>query len=204
MKILIGCEFSGTVRDAFAKRGHDAWSCDLLPSDKPGQHYEGDIMAALTAQSWDIVILHPPCTCLCLSGNSTYGVGMIKHQSRLDSIEWTKRLWEAAKQNSRGVALENPANVLAAAIGKKSQTIQPYEFGHMEQKQTWLWLWGLPPLTATKDVKSEMMKLPKNQRQRLHYLPPSADRWKIRSTTFTGIASAMAEQWGHLWKTQIK
>lgn len=196
MKILIGCEFSGIVRAAFAKRGHDAWSCDLLPTDKAGQHYACDVFTALTEQKWDIVILHPPCTCLSLSGNSTYGIGMTRHQARIDALAWTKNLWEAAKQNSKGVALENPANVLAAAIGRKTQTIQPWQFGHLEQKQTWLWLHKLPLLKATKDVKFEMMKLPKNQRERLHYLPPSAVRWKIRSTTFTGIADAMAEQWG--------
>lgn len=196
MKVLIGCEFSGTVRDAFTRRGHDAWSCDLLPTEKKGQHYTSDIFQALEKQKWDIVILHPPCTCLSLSGNSTYGFGMPKHRARIDSLIWTKRLWETAKQNAKSVALENPANVLASTIGKKTQTIQPYQFGHMEQKQTWLWLHNLPPLKITNDVKSEMMKLPKNQRERIHYLPPSADRWKIRSITFTGIAEAMAEQWG--------
>lgn len=197
MKVLVACEYSGTVRDAFIKRGHNAVSCDLLPTDKPGPHIEGDCISVIK-QGWDIIIMHPPCTALTVAGNSTYGEGQPKYQQRLDAVEWTVSLWNLAKQNARvGVCMENPVGVLPRLGGiKPAQYIQPYWFGHMEQKKTGLWLDRLPPLEPTNNVYNEMMKLPKQERQRLHYLPPSADRWKIRSTTFQGIADAMAEQWG--------
>lgn len=197
MKVLVACEYSGTVRDAFIKRGHNAVSCDLLPTDKPGPHIEGDCISVIK-QGWDIIIMHPPCTALTVSGNSTYGEGQPKYQQRLDAVEWTVSLWNLAKQNARvGVCMENPVGVLPRLGGiKPAQYIQPYWFGHMEQKKTGLWLDRLPPLEPTNNVYNETMKLPKQERQRLHYLPPSADRWKIRSTTFQGIADAMAEQWG--------
>lgn len=202
MNILIGCEYSGTVRRAFAELGHHAVSCDLLPADdKSEAHYQGDIYDILRSNlRWDIIILHPPCTALTVAGNSTYGEGQPKYDERLSSAEWTKQLWlKAISVADVGVCMENPVGVLPRLSGlTPAQYVQPWMFGHMEQKKTGLWLDRLPPLVETHNVYAEMMQLPKNQRERLHYLPPSADRWKIRSTTFQGIADAMASQWGCL------
>jgi len=199
MKVLVACEYSGTVRDAFRKLGHDAWSCDLLPTDAdPTFHHQGDVYEMLGEQ-WDLIIAHPPCTALAVSGNAWYGEGMAKYQERIDSCVWTKELWRACKEVSDKVCFENPVGVLRR-LGDfpRPNYIQPYQFGHMEQKKTGLFLHNLPPLTATNDVYEEMMLLPVKERQRLHYLPPSPDRWKIRSTTYQGIADAMAKQWGSL------
>jgi hypothetical protein len=147
-------------------------------------------------QGWDIIIMHPPCTALAVSGNAHYGKGMAKHNERLNSIQWTIKLFELAKQHAAvGVAMENPVGVLPI---KATQYIQPYMFGHTEQKKTGLWLHGLPPLVETNNVYNAMMLLPRNQRERLHFLSPTLDRWKIRSTTYQGIADAMANQWGEL------
>lgn len=198
LRVLVACEYSGVVRDAFLSLGHDAWSCDLLPSDACNdRHIKGDCIPVIR-QGWDIIIMHPPCTALTVAGNAHYGEGMSKHQERIESAEWTKKLFELAIANAKiGVCMENPVGVLPRMAGLKcSQYIQPYQFGHAEQKKTGLWLNGLPPLLETNNVYDEMMKLPKNERMRLHYLPPSKDRWKIRSTTFSGIALAMASQWG--------
>lgn len=200
LDVLIACEYSATVRDAFLDVGHNAWSCDLLPSDKCNErHYQGDCIPIIK-MGWDIIIIHPPCTALTVAGNAHYGKGMPRHQARIDSVEWTKSLFDIAKSNARiGVCMENPVGVLPRMAGLKcTQYIQPYQFGHMEQKKTGLWLYGLPSLIETDNVFDEMMKLPINVRQRLHYLPPSPDRWKIRSTTYHGIAKAMAHQWGKL------
>ena len=197
LKILIACEYSGRVRDAFTKLGHDVISCDLLPSDAPGKHYQGDVYDMLNEQ-WDLIIAHPPCTALTVAGNSTYGEGQPKYAERLESVAWTVALWEACKKVSPRVCFENPVGVLRRLGGMiKPQFVQPYMFGHMEQKKTGLFLHGLPELKETKNVFEEMMLLPKNVRERLHYLPPSPDRWKIRSTTYQGIADAMATQWGN-------
>lgn len=201
MNVLIACEYSGIVRDAFLKRGHNAISCDLLPTDKVGPHYQGDVYDALAniGLKWDLIIAHPPCTALAVSGNAWYGEGQPKYQSRLDSVEWTKRLWERCKKEAKYVCFENPVGVLPRLGGfPKPSYVQPWQFGHPEQKKTGLFLHNLPKLTPTNNVQEEMLLLPDNERQRLHYLPPSEDRWKIRSTTFQGIADAMAEQWGNL------
>ena len=197
MKVLVACEYSGTVRDAFIKKGFDAISCDLLPSDKPGPHIQGDCVEVIK-QGWDVIIMHPPCTALTVAGNSTYGEGQLKYHKRLEAVEWTVALWDLAKTHaSIGVCMENPVGVLPRLGGiKPAQYVQPYMFGHKEQKKTGLWLDRLPPLVPTNDVYEQMMLLPKNERERLHYLPPSPDRWKIRSTTYQGIAEAMADQWG--------
>jgi len=200
MKVLIGCEYSGIVRDAFIAKGCTAISCDLLPTDKPGPHYQGDIFDMLN-QKWDLIIMHPPCTALTVAGNATYGEGQPKYQERLDSVQWVKSLWDQCLEVSGSICFENPVGVLQRLGGfHKPQYIQPYEFGHKEQKKTGLFLYGLPPLmkVASNNVYKEMMLLPKNKRERLHYLPPSIDRWKIRSTTYQGIADAMANQWGAL------
>jgi hypothetical protein len=202
MKVLIACEYSGRVRDAFIKKGHDAISCDLLPTDVSGPHHQGDVIEYLNIFKdgyFDLIIAHPPCTALTVAGNSTYGEGQPKYGDRLASVEWTVDLWNAMKAVSLRVCMENPVGVLRR-LGKMHapQFVQPYQFGHMEQKKTGLFLHGLPDLIPTDDVYDAMMELPKNVRERLHYLPPSPDRWKIRSTTFQGIADAMADQWGEL------
>lgn len=200
MNILIACEYSGTVRDAFIRVGHNAMSCDFLPTDAPGPHHQGDAIAHLESLpdgALDLIIAHPTCTKLCVSGNSTYGAGMPKHHERMESAQWTEMFWELAKRKAKGVCFENPVGVLTRLTSMpKPQYVQPYEFGHMEQKKTGLFLHNLPRLVATNNVYAEMMLLPKRDRERIHYLPPSADRWKIRSTTFSGIANAMAAQWG--------
>jgi hypothetical protein len=197
LKVLIACEYSGRVRDAFAALGHDAMSCDLLPSDAPGKHYQGDVYDMLNEQ-WDLIIAHPPCTALAVSGNSTYGEGQPKYAARLAAVKWTVNFWEECKKVSPRVCLENPVGVLRRLGGMhKPQFVQPYMFGHLEQKKTGLFLHGLPELKEAKNVFDEMMLLPKNVRERLHYLPPSSERWKIRSTTYQGIADAMATQWGN-------
>lgn len=202
MKVLVACEYSGTVRDAFIAKGHDAISCDLLDTDEPGPHHKGDVIKYLTGfedNYFNLIIAHPECTKLCVSGNAHYGEGQPKYNQRLESVRWTVEFWELAKRKSDKVAFENPVGVLNrlsnGAIPKASY-IHPWQFGHLEQKKTGLHLHNLPPLKGSSNVYHEMMKLPKNQRERLHYLPPSKDRWKIRSTTYKGIAQAMADQWG--------
>jgi hypothetical protein len=202
MKVLVGCEYSGVVRRSFRDRGFDAWSCDLLPcDDKSAYHLQCDVLDAIRSQEWDLIILHPPCTALAVSGNAWYGEGMKKHDERVESVKWTFDLFRLACSVSDHVAMENPVGVLPKMAGMKcTQYVQPYQFGHPESKKTGLWLHGLPMLKETKNVKAEFDSLPKNQQQRLHYLPPSKDRWKIRSTTFLGIAEAMADQWGNYIK----
>jgi hypothetical protein len=189
MRVLVACEFSGTVRDAFAARGHDAWSCDLLPSDKPGQHIQGDVLEHL-GDGWNLAIMHPPCTHLAVSGAKWFAK---KQKEQAEALEFVRQLLAAPIER---IALENPVSIISTKIRKPTQIIHPWMFGHTEQKTTCLWLKGLPKLEPTNNVKAEMEKLPANQRQRLHYLPPSADRWKERSRTYPGIASAMAQQWG--------
>jgi hypothetical protein len=196
MKILIGCEYSGRVRDAFIAKGHDAISCDLLPTDAPGPHYHGDVLDLLK-KPWDLIIMHPPCTALAVSGNRHYGKGMAKYDQRISAAKWTDNLWHAALMASPKVCFENPVGVLQRLTKMpKPNYVQPYEFGHMESKKTGLFLHGLKPLEPTNNVYEAMMKLPVNQRNKVHHMPPSADRWKLRSTTYTGIAKAMADQWG--------
>ena len=190
-RILVACEFSGIVRDAFAARGHDAMSCDLLPTETPGQHYQGDIRDVLHA-NWDLMIAHPPCTDLSVSGAAWFA------QKRLDGRQQAgiSFFMLLAKADIPKIAIENPISIMSSFWKKPDQIIQPWQFGHLEQKSTCLWLKGLPPLTHTNNVREAMLALPRNQRERLHYLPPSPDRWKLRSTTDQGFADAFAEQWG--------
>ena len=196
MKVLISCEYSGRVRDAFIAMGHDAMSCDLLQTDAAGPHYQGDVFD-LDLTQFDMMIAHPPCTYLTNAGVTWLHRDKERWAMLDDGAAFFKRLLEAPIPR---ICIENPImhKYAKERIGgvKQSQVIQPWMFGHMEQKATCLWLKGLPLLQPTNNVKEEMMKLPDNERQRLHYLPPSADRWKLRSTTYQGIANAMAEQWG--------
>jgi hypothetical protein len=191
----VACEYSGTVRDAFIKKGHEAMSCDLLPTDVPGPHYQGDVFDIIN-DGWDLMIAHPPCTYLSNSGVTWLHRQEGRWEKMKDGAEFFKALHES---NIPKIAVENPImhKYAKEIIGAhQSQVIQPWMFGHMEQKATCLWLKNLPLLVPTNDVKEAMMKLPKKERERLHYLPPSKDRWKIRSKTYSGIAEAMAEQWG--------
>ena len=195
MKVLVACEYSGVVREAFAKKGHDSWSCDLLPTDQPSdKHIQGDVLEVIN-RGWDLIIAHPPCTHLSLSG-AKYWAEKRADGRQQAAIKFVEDIWDA--ENCPRICIENPVGALTkhSKLGKASVYIQPYEFGHAEQKRTGLWLKGLPKLKGTKfiDVKG----LPKKERHRLHWLPPSKDRWKIRSTTFQGIADAMADQWGGL------
>ena len=202
MRILIACEFSGIVRDAFIENGHYVESCDLLPTESPGPHHQGDVIEYLNQfpdGHFHLIIAHPECTKLCVSGNRHYGEGKDKYYQRVEAVEWTLMFWELAKRKGKMVCFENPVGVLhRMSEGKipKAQYIQPHMFGHKEQKKTGLHLHRLPPLLASENVYAEMMKLPKRERERIHHMPPSTDRSKIRSTTFQGIADAMSEQWG--------
>jgi len=190
LKVLVACEYSGRVRDAFIGGGHDAMSCDFLPTDAPGPHYQGDVRDVLD-YPWDLMIAHPPCTDLAVSGAAWFAKKrLVGAQQASASFFLT-----LAKADIPRIAIENPVCVMSSLWRKPDQTIQPWMFGHMEQKATCLWLKGIPPLTPTNNVKEQMMQLPKNQRERLHYLPPSKDRWKLRSETYQGIADAMAAQW---------
>lgn len=194
MRVLILCESSGTVREAFRSLGHDAWSSDILPADDGSpKHIQGDCVDVLEANElWDLIIMHPPCTALAVSGNATYAKGMPKHDKRLESIEWTAKLWKLATNICDHVCMENPVGVLPF---KPTQYVQPWMFGHPESKKTGLWLHNLPKLEDTDNVKEVYDSLPRREQMRLHYLPPSADRWKIRSKTFDGLAQAMAVQY---------
>jgi hypothetical protein len=198
MKILIACEYSGTVRDAFIKAGHDAMSCDLLPTDVTGPHYQGDVTDVLN-DGWDLLIAHPPCTYMTNSGVSWLHKDPARWVLLDDAAAFFNLLLDAPVNR---IAVENPImhKYAKERIGnrKQDQVVQPWMFGHMEQKGTCLWLKNLPLLTATNNVKAEMLLLPDNERQRLHYLSPGPDRWKLRSKTYQGIADAMAAQWGCL------
>jgi len=180
MKVLIACEYSGTVRDAFIAAGHEALSCDLLPTDNPGPHYQGDVRDVLN-DGWDLMIAHPPCTHLAVSGARWF---KDKQAEQAEALDFVRLLLDAPIDR---IALENPVSVISSRIRKPDQIIQPWQFGHGETKATCLWLKGLPKLTPTDIVDG--------REARVHKLPPSADRWKIRSTTYPGIAAAMAQQW---------
>lgn len=196
MNVLIGCEFSGIVRDAFLKKGHNAVSCDLLDTKSPGPHYKGDIRDIIV-DGWDILIAFPPCTYICRSG-----------------LHWNKRIPERRALTEEGldfvrllmnapiakIAIENPVGCISTRIRKPDQYIQPYQFGHDASKKTCLWLKGLPPLEPTSFVSPRLVNgLPRWANQTdsgQNRLSPSKDRWAERSLTYPGIAKAMAEQWG--------
>ena len=191
MKVLIACEYSGTVRDAFIAKGHEAMSCDLLPTEQPGSHYQGDVRDVLD-YPWDLMIAHPPCTDLSVSGAAWFKAKRI-NGSQQASASFFMML---TKVDIPKIAIENPVCIMSKLWRKPDQIIQPWMFGHKETKATCLWLKGLKPLQPTNNVQEETMALPENERMRLHYLPPGPDRWKERSRTFQGIADAMASQWG--------
>ena len=196
MRVLVACEYSGRVREAFRARGHDAWSCDLLPSDDNSPHHiQGDALKVLDRQ-WDLLIAHPPCTYLCNSGVSWLHRTEGRWEKMVEGAEFFNLFWQS---DIPKICVENPImhKYAKEIIGaEQTQTVQPWMFGHAESKATCLWLKGLDPLIETNNVKDEWKFLPKKEAQRLHMLPPSKDRWKLRSTTYQGIADAMAEQWG--------
>lgn len=181
MKILIACEYSGRVRDAFIARGHNAISCDLLPSERSGPHHQGDVRDILKDR-WDLMIAHPPCTHLAVSGARWF-----KHKlnEQAEALEFVKLLLQA---DIPRIALENPISIISSRIRKPDQIIQPWQFGHGETKATCLWLKNLPKLEPT-DIAIR-------RKSRIHDMPPGPDRWKERSRTYQGIADAMAAQWG--------
>jgi len=191
MRVLIACEYSGAVRDAFRARGHDALSCDLLPSETPGPHYQGPVQDIL-GDGWDLMIAHPPCTHLAVSGARWF---KDKAQEQAEALDFVRLLLGAPIAR---IALENPVSVISSRIRKPDQVIQPWQFGHEATKTTCLWLKGLPKLVPTNIVGKGARHVTKSGKSlpQWYNLPPSADRWKIRSATFQGIADAMAEQWG--------
>ena len=183
MRVLIACEYSGTVRDAFIALGHDAMSCDLLPTDRPGPHYQGDVFDII-GDGWDLMIAHPPCTHLAVSGARHFPEKRADGRQQA-ALAFVRKLLDAPIPK---IALENPVSIISTKIRKPDQIIQPWQYGHGETKATCLWLKGLPLLTPTDIVDGRS--------DRIHKMPPSPDRWKLRSTTYQGIANAMADQWG--------
>ena len=196
MKVLVACEYSGKVREAFRALGHDAWSCDLLPADDGSAfHIQGDVLEIIN-DGWDLMIAHPPCTYLCNSGVSWLHRIEGRWDQMREGAEFFKALLNAPIPK---ICIENPImhKYAKEIIGENyAQLVQPYQFGHPESKATCFWLKGLEPLQETENVKEQWQALPKKEAQRLHMLPPSKDRWKIRSETYQGIANAMAQQWG--------
>ena len=204
MKVLIGCEFSGTVRDAFTKLGHDATSCDLEPSEKPGKHYQGDVLDIIN-DGWDLAIFHPPCTYLTVTGNKWFKPEYkdrfpTREQDRLDAIKFFETLVNA---DIPRIAVENPIGVMSRIYRKPDQIIQPWMFGHECTKSTCLWLKNLPLITPTNIVsKGEFVTYKSGKRMTKWYADAAKfdpkTRTKLRNVTFQGIADAFADQWGNL------
>lgn len=197
MRVLVACEYSGVVRDAFLAAGHDALSCDLLPTDSPGPHYQGDVFDVI-GDGWDLMVAHPPCTYLTNSGVRWLHTQRDRWQGLIEGAAFFRDLLQAPIPR---VAVENPVmhGWASRIVGcRQSQVVQPWQHGHPETKATGLWLRNLPPLTETNNVREHMLTLPKAERSRIHYASPGPDRWKLRSTTYAGIAQAMADQWGSL------
>jgi len=198
MRVLVACEYSGRVRDAFIAAGHDAMSCDLLPTDVAGPHYQGDVLDIIN-DGWDLMVAHPPCTYLSVSGMHWTTRGLRDPQLTEDALDFVRKLLDAPIGM---IALENPVSVISSRIRKPDQIINPYEFGHDASKKTCLWLKNLPKLASTNLIEPRII----NGRKRWgnqtdsgqNKLAPSDDRWKIRSETYKGIAEAMANQWGSL------
>lgn len=192
--VLVACEFSGVVRDAFIRRGHDAMSCDLLPTETPGPHYKGDVRDLLQPGRFDLMIAHPPCTYLCSSGMHWTTRGLRDPKLTDDAVEFVRMLLASPIER---IALENPIGILSTRIRKPAQIIQPWQFGHPESKATCLWLKNLPLLQPT-----NILPLPESGRwtnqtpSGQNKLGPSSDRWAKRAVTYPRIAEAMANQWG--------
>lgn len=197
MRVLVACEYSGEVRDAFLRRGHDAMSCDLLPTDVQGPHYEGDVRDVIE-DGWDLMIAHPPCTYLSVSGMHWTTRGLRDTKLTEDALEFVKYLLDAPVPR---IALENPVSIISRRVRKPDQIIQPWQFGHDASKKTCLWLKGLPHLVPTDMVEPRIVEGGKKRwgnqcGSGQNKLGPKEDRWKERSKTYRGIAEAMAEQWG--------
>lgn len=185
MRVLVACEYSGRVREAFRKLGHDAWSCDLLESEDNSEHHmQCDVMQVIKSSSWDLMIAHPPCTHLAVSGARHFARKRESGEQQ-DAIDFFMQL---ANADITMIAIENPICIMSSHWRKPDQIIQPWQFGHGETKATCLWLKGLPKLTPTNIVEG--------RDDRIHKMPPSPTRWKERSRTYQGIADAMALQWG--------
>jgi hypothetical protein len=197
MNVLVACEESGIVRDAFIKQGHNAWSNDIQETAVEGPHIMGDAWLAIETMPWDLIIMHPPCCHMAVSGNRWYGRGTDGYHKRVEACQWTVKLWNKACEHSARVVMENPVSVLWQHMrGIPIQYVQPYWFGHKETKKTGFALRGVTPLVPT-----DMLELPeKGSKEHLEWqkvwrMAPSADRKKMRSRTYTGIANAMADQW---------
>jgi len=182
LNVLVACEFSGTVREAFRALGHNAWSCDLLPSEIPGPHFHCDVRTVLATSSWDLLVAHPPCTHLAVSGARWFKG---KEREQAEALEFVRELMNAPIER---IAIENPVSVISSRIRKPDQIVQPFHFGDPYRKTTCLWLKNLPQLDRTSGMMTGDQKCWKE--------PPSPDRWKIRSRTYPGFAAAMALQWG--------
>ena len=191
MKVLVGCEESQVVCKAFRLYGHEAYSCDIVPTrGNPDWHIQGDIMDVIPSSCWNLIILHPDCTAMALSGNRWYGLAKPRHGERIEAVAWTIRLWELAKQYSPKVVLENPKSVIFPPLRKKGaivQYIHPWQFGHGETKETGLALHNMPRLKPTNIVEG--------REQRVWKMPPSPTRKRDRSETYLGISLAMPQQW---------
>lgn len=192
MRVLVACESSGTVRDAFIRAGHDAMSCDLLPTDSPGPHYQGDVFDVID-YPWELMIAHPPCTHLSVSGSRHFAAKKLDGRQQA-AVSFFMRLIRQSAHIPM-VAIENPVCIMSSLYRKPDQIIQPWQFGHGETKATCLWLKGLPLLQPTNIVEG--------REARIHRMPPSPDRWKERSKTFSGIADAMTSQWGSSAQMEI-
>ena len=194
MKVLVACEYSGIVRDAIAAKGHDAWSCDILPTESPGNHFQGDVLEHL-AKGWDLMIAHPPCTHLAVSGARWFTEGKKPWSLQEEALDFVRKLLDAPINK---IALENPVSVISTKIRKPNQIIQPFQYGHDVTKKTCLWLKNLPNLKPTKIVKPDIVLVNGKKMSRMHYESfklPSKERSKVRSKFYTGIAEAMADQW---------
>jgi hypothetical protein len=187
-RVLVACEYSGRVRDAFIRNGCEAVSCDLLPTDQPGPHYQGDVFNIIN-DGWDLMVAHPPCTHLAVSGARWFHK---KEREQNEALDFVRRLLSAPINH---IAIENPISVISSKIRKPDQIIQPWMFGHGETKATCLWLKNLPPLQPTEIVEGRENKV--------HKMPPSEHRWKLRSLTYQGIADAMGDQWSVQVETQL-
>lgn len=196
MKVLVACEYSGIVSKAFRDRGHDAVSCDLLPNELTDNqyHYQGDVRPLLELYKWDLMIAHPPCTHLAVSGARWF---KDKEEEQKEALDFVRTLMEA---DIPRICIENPVSVISSRIRKPDQIIQPWMFGHEATKTTCLWLKNLPMLVPTNVVDKGKRHVTKSGKSlpEWYNLPPSEDRWKIRSKTFQGIADAMALQWGNI------